>query len=101
MVRSRLPISFNIYTCARDTVSSIGGTGVKTMPFVSFSDNVERYRHALALDETRGRFVPEYVDERRYKVQPLQDMRNGPIPRIKEVWFVGSHSNVYVSLLYH
>lgn len=76
-----------------DTVSSIGYTGVETMPFASFSSNVETYRHALALDEYRGRFTPEYVDERSSR-QPFQDMRNGPCPRIKEVWFAGGHSNV-------
>jgi len=47
------------------------------------------FRHALALDELRVKFLPEYVNG-----------GNGPGPedndeRVKEVWFAGSHSDMY------
>ncbi|THH21235.1 hypothetical protein EW146_g311 [Bondarzewia mesenterica] len=108
----------------RDTVSSIGPFSRISLPFASFSDNVKFYRHALALDEHRVRFVAEYLDERtgmeelqaEKKLRSVQSdqtsgesddalpshssihqMRrptDGSKPKIKEVWFVGSHSDV-------
>ena len=45
------------------------------------------FRHALALDELRVKFLPEYANG---------GGEPGPHPQVKEVWFAGSHSDVYV-----
>ena len=51
-------------------------------------------RHAISLDERRGKFQPEYVNG---GAGPLpESLRLG---RVKEVWFVGSHSDMYVILV--
>lgn len=50
-------------------------------------------RHALSLDEERLKFLPEYVDG---GLGP--DM--GPGGDVKEVWFVGSHSDMSVPVLH-
>jgi len=50
------------------------------------------FRHALALDERRVKFLPEFA----YGGSgiPEEDL-GGKIPRIKEVWFAGTHSDMY------
>ena len=48
--------------------------------------HVRAFRHALALHEPRVKFLPEYANG-----------GSGPEPGrgdVKEVWFVGSHSDV-------
>ena len=47
------------------------------------------FRHALALDEVRVKFLPEYANG-----------GDGPSGEgdVKEVWFAGCHSDVYVRL---
>lgn len=45
------------------------------------------FRHALALDELRVKFLPEYANG---GAGPGKDATN-----IKEVWFAGSHSDMY------
>ena len=86
-------------------------------------DTVCLFRHALALDERRVKFIPEYA----YGTQSLparllkrpesaatEPTTNGPTaneptatnpeqtqatpqpPHTKEVWFAGSHSDMYV-----
>lgn len=47
-------------------------------------------RHALALDEKRVKFLPEFVNG---GSGPLDDEGN-----VKEVWFPGSHSDMYVAV---
>jgi hypothetical protein len=49
------------------------------------------FRHALALDERRVKFLPEYV----YGA----NTEGSHSERIKEVWFAGSHSDVYVKCI--
>ena len=49
--------------------------------------NVGAFRHALSLDERRVRFLPEYGYGGAGPV-------NGQSGSVKEVWFVGSHSDV-------
>jgi len=44
-------------------------------------NNIENFRQALALDEQRKQFLPIYFDAK-------------TINSVKEVWFVGAHSNV-------
>jgi uncharacterized protein (DUF2235 family) len=46
----------------RDTVSSVGIIREKSFPGTSeHDDNICHFRHALALDERRVKFMPEYV----------------------------------------
>ncbi|KAL4077558.1 hypothetical protein J3A83DRAFT_4474351, partial [Scleroderma citrinum] len=70
-----------------DTVSSIGVRRRKTLPLTTSScDHICYFRHALALDERRVKFLPEYVYGGR-----TDSADNG---HIKEVWFAGSHSDM-------
>lgn len=52
---------------------------------------VTYFRQALALDERRVKFQPEF--RKGSKVIPADEMRNG-ILRSKEVWFLGVHTSV-------
>ncbi|KAJ3476738.1 hypothetical protein NLI96_g10956 [Meripilus lineatus] len=76
-----------------DTVASIGFG--RTRPG---TNNLHEYvcfiRHALALDEIRVKFLPEYL----FGGNPIPDdvamkLQDG-IEKVKEVWFSGSHSDV-------
>ncbi|KAH7924186.1 hypothetical protein BV22DRAFT_526627 [Leucogyrophana mollusca] len=70
-----------------DTVSSVGFIRGKTLPSTtSSSDHICYFRHALALDERRVKFLPEYVYGGR-----ADESNTG---HVKEVWFAGSHSDV-------
>ncbi|KAG6334442.1 hypothetical protein ID866_4643 [Astraeus odoratus] len=76
-----------------DTVSSVGtGSSLgfrrgRTLPLTTSScDHICYFRHALALDERRVKFLPEYVYGGRAHFSNDD--------HIKEVWFPGSHSDV-------
>ncbi|KAG9312369.1 hypothetical protein JVU11DRAFT_6742 [Chiua virens] len=70
-----------------DTVSAVGLGRNKTLPCTTSScDHICYFRHALALDERRVKFLPEYVYGGRSNI-----CGDG---RIKEVWFAGCHSDV-------
>ena len=57
--------------------------------------NACHFRHALALDERRVQFMPEYFLE--MNAHRTNIRRSGSaVSDIKEVWFAGSHSDVYV-----
>ncbi|KAJ7626129.1 hypothetical protein FB45DRAFT_836360, partial [Roridomyces roridus] len=73
-----------------DTVSSVGLFRNKSYPNARSANNVCFFRHALALDEKRVKFLPEYVaaPESAFKVGEFGS------PRCKEVWFRGCHSDV-------
>ena len=77
----------------RDTVSSIGVIrGHKLLPkTIDGMKHVCYFRHALALDERRIKFLPEYAYGGTSQRETADsDTRN---PRhTKEVWFAGSHS---------
>ncbi|KAG1836938.1 hypothetical protein DFJ58DRAFT_669234, partial [Suillus subalutaceus] len=83
-----------------DTVSSVGVRKTKNFPSTDTCDHVCYFRQALALDERRVKFLPEYVyggmsnrsDWHKYQVSTPPPTDEG---RIKEVWFAGSHSDVY------
>ncbi|KAJ7683886.1 hypothetical protein B0H17DRAFT_1073503, partial [Mycena rosella] len=47
---------------AWDTVSSVGLVRQKPLPLTSSAEHICIFRHALALDERRVKFLPEYVD---------------------------------------
>ncbi|KZP29576.1 hypothetical protein FIBSPDRAFT_816048 [Athelia psychrophila] len=93
-----------------DAVSSVGLVGNKILPMVDEWEHIGIFRHALALDERRVRFIPECVMRKKHR-----DKTNKPINfdketikistasgerievvRLKEVWFAGSHSDVCV-----
>ncbi|KAF8134272.1 hypothetical protein EV363DRAFT_1396697 [Boletus edulis] len=109
-----------------DTVSSVGL--VRGDVFLSTSSSASHachFRHALALDELRVKFVPEYFHEMnsqsddgtsKYVVTSPDDEHAASSPSerrastlytnisegkktsdIKEVWFAGSHSDVWVA----
>jgi len=77
----------------RDTVSSIGVLrGSQLLPgTIDGMKHVCYFRHSLALDERRVKFLPEFA----YGGSgiPKEDL-TGKIPRIKEVWFAGTHSDM-------
>jgi hypothetical protein len=74
----------------RDTVSSVGlARQKKSLPgttdgmgYVCF------FRHALALDERRVKFLPEYVGG--------GSSRETHWDECKELWFAGTHSDMCV-----
>ncbi|EPQ55050.1 hypothetical protein GLOTRDRAFT_27349, partial [Gloeophyllum trabeum ATCC 11539] len=88
---------------AWDTVSSVGLFRGKDAPFTACGMNhVCRFRHALALDERRVKFQPEYVHGGRHygpgkepsPITAKTGSRKRPVPRVKEVWFAGTHSDI-------
>ncbi|KAG2757790.1 hypothetical protein P692DRAFT_20208195 [Suillus brevipes Sb2] len=91
-----------------DTVSSVGIRKQKILPYTDTCDHICYFRQALALDERRVKFLPEYVyggASARLKSQlvpPLKDehrreeeyMEDHVRDHVKEVWFAGRHSDV-------
>lgn len=76
-------------------MSSVGL--IKGDVFVSTSasvTNASYFRHALALDERRVKFMPEYFQEMNaHRNNMLRPNADGDI---QEVWFSGCHADVYV-----
>ncbi|KAJ7907527.1 hypothetical protein B0H13DRAFT_1618356 [Mycena leptocephala] len=70
----------------RDTVSSVGIFRGQPLPLTTSADHICHFRHALALDERRVRFLPEYVHS---AVPKAIDIRED-----KGVWFAGTHSDI-------
>ncbi|KDQ54511.1 hypothetical protein JAAARDRAFT_135184, partial [Jaapia argillacea MUCL 33604] len=84
---------------AWDTVSSVGIIRGKSMPGTdTFNDYVCYFRHALALDERRVKFLPEYIrgGDTVHGGSGVESGRSRP--RIKEVWFAGCHSDMNTEL---
>ncbi|KAF8508774.1 hypothetical protein BU17DRAFT_56534 [Hysterangium stoloniferum] len=81
-----------------DTVSSIGIVRGPNLPGTVKLDHTCYFRHALALDERRVKFLPEYAcggvmaDENPILPKPGQQPQQ--TPHIKEVWFPGTHSDI-------
>ncbi|KAH7928799.1 hypothetical protein BV22DRAFT_182974 [Leucogyrophana mollusca] len=80
-----------------DTVSSVGL--VRGDVFLSTSSSAAHachFRHALALDERRVKFIPEYFHEMNTRTDDTKpkDTQTSKASEIKEVWFAGSHSDV-------
>ncbi|KAI9444640.1 hypothetical protein H4582DRAFT_832941 [Lactarius indigo] len=101
-----------------DTVASTGIIVGETLPFAGVNTTIRVFRHALALDEHRVKFIPDYYHQNSEKVtasdldpsskgKQASDMP-GNISRVvrhekdeifketdvKEVWFVGAHADV-------
>jgi hypothetical protein len=97
-----------INTPHRDTVSSVGIQKEKILPSTDTCNHICYFRHALALDERRVKFLPEYVygsmsDRSGSKSVPppkdechLKEDHAEVKDNVKEVWFAGSHADVYV-----
>ena len=79
----------------RDTVSSVGVFHNKYYPGAELADNICFFRHALALDERRVKFLPEYVVAKKEDFLPGE---SGRPAKCKEVWFRGYHSDVWVPI---
>lgn len=75
----------------RDTVSSIGVVRGKSLPGTTSPEHVCFFRHALALDERRVKFLPEYASA---GVAAEEDAMEGVMPHVKETWFTGTHSDM-------
>ena len=73
-------------------MSSIGVVRGPSLPeTVNGMKHVCFFRHALALDERRVKFLPEYVNGG-HGPSEKDDVTSGD--KIKEVWFAGSHSDM-------
>jgi uncharacterized protein (DUF2235 family) len=94
----------------RDTVSSVGIVRGRNLPLTDSCDHICYFRHALALDERRVKFLPECIlplqhglgrvteSDGEENVDANQKGKTKQPPNVKEVWFAGSHSDVYVVL---
>jgi uncharacterized protein (DUF2235 family) len=107
-------VSLNMFR--RDTVSSIGIVRGRNLPLTDSCDHICYFRHALALDERRVKFLPECIlslqcnlgrhgeiateqddgDSLELNIEINQECKTKQPPNVKEVWFAGSHSDVYV-----
>jgi uncharacterized protein (DUF2235 family) len=124
----------------RDTVSSVGIKRGKPLPLIETVDHLCFFRHALALDERRVKFLPECVNwgarsttmprkereksnlnlkpqgekvtkstgeekiqnraewtELRIQNPVSSDNQSPRAKSVKEVWFAGTHSDMYVN----
>lgn len=107
MVRTSLPnipshllLTIEVH---RDTVSSVGIVRDKVLlGTTSGMKHVTFFRHTLALDERRVKFLPEYAHEGSFlpdvKKEAEEETRNHfnttVAPHTKEVWFAGTHSDM-------
>lgn len=76
-----------------DTVGALGVPGLQRAPRfhdVQLSRQVERARHALAIDETRLKFAPTLWEA----PEDAAADASTEDPRVKQVWFEGAHSDV-------
>jgi hypothetical protein len=85
----------------RDTVSSIGIIKGKNLPDTDSPEHICFFRHALALDERRVKFLPEYAwwknsdaDVNQQTASSSQSEGLFSRPRVKETWFTGTHSDM-------
>ncbi|KAL0059017.1 hypothetical protein AAF712_014255, partial [Marasmius tenuissimus] len=78
-----------------DTVSSVGLISSGPLPSTTTGmKHVCLFRHALALDEWRVKFTPEYADGQIGAGSPYPEAQHGFLPPKKEVWFAGTHSDI-------
>ena len=82
----------NTYSDCRDTVSSLGVIGGRSLPVTTASTNVRIFRHALSLDERRARFQPQFWEEKQIDIVNHSEKRDFTKTeedslRVEEVWF--------------
>ncbi|SJL01131.1 uncharacterized protein ARMOST_04449 [Armillaria ostoyae] len=78
-----------------DTVTSVGLIQKSPLPLTTTAHHICTFRHGLALDEQRVKFLPTYLaggwtPNLRLDLYNPDDQEMD----VKEVWFVGSHSDV-------
>jgi hypothetical protein len=79
----------------RDTVAAVG-LRHQTLPLVVGScDHICFIRHALTLDERRASFLPLPIGNTQADSSRSCEKRPSHDAHIKEVWFAGTHSEVY------
>jgi uncharacterized protein (DUF2235 family) len=81
----------------RDTVSSIGFAREISFPETTTGmQHVCVFRHALALDERRVKFLPEYVNGGLGPecYSDSSERMGERVGNVKEVWFSGTHSDM-------
>jgi len=65
---------------------------------VDGEDHACVFRHALALDERRVKFLPEYryggASQSGGGSDPASPNSSESIPKVKEIWFRGSHPDM-------
>ncbi|KAG8759647.1 hypothetical protein FRC12_009713 [Ceratobasidium sp. 428] len=66
-----------------DTVASVGFRSGKPFPLSDEGGHITHFRHALALDERRVKFLPEHIKPSAQGEQSQE-----------EVWFAGTHSDI-------
>ncbi|KAJ7671196.1 hypothetical protein B0H17DRAFT_898654, partial [Mycena rosella] len=78
-----------------DTVSSVGLVRGKPLPLTSSGEHICTVRHALALDERRVKFLPEYASKDVPDSSSSKDSKLKTVLwDVKEVWFPGTHSDI-------
>ena len=81
-------------------MSSIGIVRGRNLPGTVGLNHTCYFRHALALDELRVKFLPEYARGGIMYDKPPEDIKKaaqvGQFPHMKEVWFAGTHSDMFV-----
>ncbi|KAG9124882.1 hypothetical protein FRC07_009867 [Ceratobasidium sp. 392] len=84
-----------------DTVASVGIFPKKPFLLTDKYEHITHFRHALALDERRVKFLPEHVtvdyDAIEDQMSRLEAPGYTPIKgndSLKEVWFAGTHSDI-------
>ncbi|KAF9025093.1 WD40 repeat-like protein [Hymenopellis radicata] len=77
---------------AWDTVSSVGMSRASALlpGTIDGMMHVCYFRHALALDERRAKFLPEYA----YGGSMRPEHTESGTSKVKEVWFAGTHSDI-------
>ena len=86
----------------RDTVSSIGVIRGKDLPGTVSPEHICFFRHALALDERRVKFMPEYArggvmlgaEGSPHEANYSYTKGSSSEPPVKETWFTGTHSDM-------
>ncbi|KAK0451426.1 uncharacterized protein EV420DRAFT_1274312 [Desarmillaria tabescens] len=77
-----------------DTVSSVGIAQTKPLPLTKSASHICFFRHGLALDERRVKFLPEYLAGGRSPLSGNEHYPDEDPPNAKEVWFPGRHSDM-------
>ncbi|KAL0566881.1 hypothetical protein V5O48_015117 [Marasmius crinis-equi] len=78
-----------------DAVSAVGLRTSKPLPLTNNGmKHVCFFRHALALDETRVKFLPVYAKDMHDESLYTEQSKRAPMLLRKEVWFAGDHSDI-------
>ncbi|KAK0475727.1 hypothetical protein IW261DRAFT_1340366 [Armillaria novae-zelandiae] len=78
---------------AWDTVSSVGYIWQRPLPLTTSASHVCCFRQGLALDERRVKFLPEFLTDGPIASSHSENYES-MTTNVKEVWFVGSHSDI-------